>query len=113
MQQTTIDFLQKREERHLSARALGASDADIARFERVATAFGPRTMLPNSEAYDAIWFVGKNCLAQGRPLIPTNAERWAGEVWMRLCQLSIIRSWEVAPLFEIRTTAMTLWGEIK
>ncbi len=109
----TIDFLRKREETHHKARALGATDADIARFEYVAAAFGPRTTLPNSETYDAIWFVGLHGMAQGRPLIPTNAEHWAGEVWLHLCHFGITRSWDAGPLFEIRHVVTTLWGSAR
>lgn len=104
-----MNQLQKQEQTHYKARALGASQADIDRFERIAQMFGPRTTLPNMATYDTIWFVGLNCLAQGQPLIPTNAERWSGEVWLALCQVGAIRSWEVGPLFEIRQTAVALW----
>jgi hypothetical protein len=100
----------KQEETHLAARTLGASMEDIARFERVAQSFGPRTTLSNSDVYEAIWFVGINSLMQGRPIIPTSAEIWAGEVWFRLCNLMLIRSWEVGPMFEIKRTAEALWA---
>jgi hypothetical protein len=104
------DLYQKQEERHYKARVLKATDADIERFEQVAQSFGPCTTLPNGEVYDAIWFVGLNSLAQGRPLIPQNAERWAEEVWLALCNVGVIRSWEVGPIFELKHVAEQLWG---
>jgi hypothetical protein len=104
------DFYQKQEERHYKARVLKATDADIERFEKVAQQFGPCTSLQNSAVYDAIWFVGLNSLAQGRPLIPLNAERWAGEVWLALCNVGAIRSWEVGPIFELKQVAERLWS---
>ena len=107
---TSIECRRKREERHLQSRALGAMEADITRFEHIAVAFGPRTTLPNDAVYAAVWFVGMNCLAQGRPLIPTHAEQWAGEVWRHLCHVGILRPWDVGPMFELRTAAEALWS---
>lgn len=99
-----------REERHYAARVLGATAADIARFEGVAQAFGPRTTMPNTEVYEAIWFTGLHWLKLGLPLIPTNAEQWAGAVWLSLCQVGAIRSYDPLPIFQIRETSIALWS---
>lgn len=107
-----IESLRKRDETHHKARVLGATADEIARYDQVARAVGPRTTLPNGEMYDAIWAVGLHALTQGRPLIPTNAEDWAGELWILLCNLHIIRFWDVVPLSEIRQTAVVVWSEL-
>ena len=107
-----IAQLKAREERFLQAYMLGASRADVERYERLAVAFGPRTTLPNTALYEAIWFIGKHRLGQGLPLIPTNAEHWAGELWLHCCHIGLIASWDVGSVVELRSTAVALWSEL-
>lgn len=68
---------------HAEARAFGASDDDVQRYERMITRFAQQLMYPNQDILRSAYDIGCMRLATGQRLMPNTldeAETWGCEV---------------------------------